>query len=101
MQGWQQLLVFGSCSPLLPPFLLSTTAHTHKGEEREVEREGVGGRREEREVETNPKEGFGFSLPAVYVAEIQMIEVSLLLEFPSVIFTIFSPFVVGYATCTQ
>jgi hypothetical protein len=44
------------------------------------ERGWVGeGRREE---ETNPKEGFGFSLPPVYVAEIQMIEVSPLLEFP-------------------
>lgn len=57
----------------LLPF--SSPQHTHsKGE-------GVGGRREEREEETNPKEGFGFSLPPVYVAEIQMIEVSLRREF--------------------
>ena len=59
----------GSCSP---SFLLCTAR----------ERGWVGEGRREREEETNPKEGFGFSLPPVYVAEIQMIEVSLLLEFP-------------------
>jgi len=48
------LVGVGSCSP---SFLLST-AHPQQGE-------GVGGRREEREEETNPKQGFGFCLPPV------------------------------------
>jgi hypothetical protein len=54
------LVGVGSCSP---SFLLST-AHPQQG------RRG-GWEKEEREEETNPKEGFGFSLPPVYVAEIQ------------------------------
>lgn len=59
MQGLAAALA-GAVLALLP---FSSPQHTHG------EREGVGERREEREEETNPKEGFGFSIPPVYVSQ--------------------------------